>query len=155
MTETFLNICNFLNEHKIEYKHVQHAPTFTSEESALARGESIEIGAKALCLKTDDCFSLFVLSAALKTDSKKIKKLTNSASIRFATPDELFEMTKLVPGCVPPFGEPILPFKLYVDESIVYLEKIAFNAGLLTDSLILKTKDYLKICNGQISCFSK
>jgi prolyl-tRNA editing enzyme YbaK/EbsC (Cys-tRNA(Pro) deacylase) len=50
-----------------------------------------------------------------------------------------------VPGSVPPFGEPILPFELYVDESILENKRIAFNAGSLTDSIIMSVDDYMKI----------
>jgi prolyl-tRNA editing enzyme YbaK/EbsC (Cys-tRNA(Pro) deacylase) len=50
-----------------------------------------------------------------------------------------------VPGSVPPFGEPILPFPLYADTSIASNEKIAFNAGSLTDSVIMQVSDYLRL----------
>jgi prolyl-tRNA editing enzyme YbaK/EbsC (Cys-tRNA(Pro) deacylase) len=50
-----------------------------------------------------------------------------------------------VPGSSPPFGEPILQLELYVDNSILRNEKIAFNAGSLTDSIIMRTEDYVQI----------
>ena len=49
---------------------------------------------------------------------------------------ELSERTGLVSGDVPPFGEPVLPFPLYADESVFENPRIAFNAGSLTDSII-------------------
>ncbi|MFN4174160.1 MAG: YbaK/EbsC family protein, partial [Parachlamydiaceae bacterium] len=130
-------------------------PTYTSEESAEARGESLDIGAKAMLMKVDETYRLFVLSASKKIDSKKVKNLFHSKSIRFANPEELQALTSLVPGSVPPFGNPILPFPLYVDESIQTLSQVAFNAGSLTDSIIMKQEDYLKICGGTLSSFSK
>jgi prolyl-tRNA editing enzyme YbaK/EbsC (Cys-tRNA(Pro) deacylase) len=54
-------------------------------------------------------------------------------------------MTGLVPGSVPPFGRPILPFDLYVDDSIPANDRIAFNAGTLTDSIIMSVPDYLRV----------
>ncbi len=59
--------------------------------------------------------------------------------------DELKELTGLVPGSVPPFGRPILPFDLYLDEALRTNDRIAFNAGSLTDSIILGMSDYLRI----------
>ena len=53
----------------------------------------------------------------------------------------------LVPGSVPPFGQPILPFPLYVDEAIEQNERIAFNAGSMTDSIILGVPDYLRLAS--------
>ena len=62
--------------------------------------------------------------------------------LRFATVGELKELTGLVPGAVPPFGEPILPFPLYVDQSSLAHDRIAFNAGSLTNSVIMSVDDY-------------
>jgi Ala-tRNA(Pro) deacylase len=114
----------------------------------------VRIGGKALLVKTGDYFRLFVLSAALKLDADAVKQKFGVKKIRFATPEELMQLTGLVPGSVPPFGRPILPFDLVVDESIVANEKIAFNAGSLTDSLILAVPDYLKVAGAETFAFS-
>lgn len=119
------------------WREVEHEPTRTSEESARARGEPLEIGAKALLVKADERFVLLVLSAARKLDSKKLRAALGTRTTRFATPDELLELTGLVPGSVPPFGEPILPFALHVDHSVIENERVAFNAGSLTRSMIV------------------
>ncbi len=155
MSEQVLqSIRKMLDERSVKYREVHHEQTFTSEQSAAARGESIRIGGKALLLKVGDEFKLFVLSAALKLDSRAIRKHFGVRTSRFANKEELAEQTGLVPGCVPPFGEPILPFKLYVDESIARNERIAFNAGSLTDSIILSTEDYVTIAQPEIFRFS-
>lgn len=75
--------------------------------------------------------------------------------VRFATAEELMERTGLIPGSVPPFGRPILDFSLYIDTSITANPRIAFNAGSVTDSIILDTNDYLKVAQGEIFTFSK
>ena len=41
------------------------------------------------------------------------------------------------------FGEPILLFELYVDAGIRENDRIAFNAGSLTHSIVLSVDDYL------------
>jgi len=151
----FSNICALLADRNVVFRTIHHQPTFTSEESAAARGEEVKIGGKALVMKVDDKFKLFVISATLKADSKKIKQYFKAKSIRFATKEELLELTSLVPGSVPPFGRPILNFDLFVDKSIVENEKIAFNAGSLTDSIIMKTSDYLALTNPSIFSFSQ
>ncbi len=155
MSEQVLqSIRKMLDERGVEYREVHHEQTFTSEQSAAARGESILIGGKTLLLKVGDEFRLFVLSAALKLDSHAIRKHLGVRTSRFANKEELAELTGLVPGCVPPFGEPILPFKLYVDESITRNERIAFNAGSLTDSIIMSTDDYVALAQPEIFRFA-
>lgn len=155
MKKVFEHLLKWLEEAKVPYKHLAHAATRTSEESAQARGESLDVGAKAIVMKIDDTFALFVMRASKKVDSKKIKALTHCRSIRFATPEELMELTGLVPGSVPPFGRPILPFTLYIDESIQNFPRVAFNAGSLFDSLFLDTADYLSLCGGTLCSIAK
>jgi len=138
-------IRDLLKQEGITYWELQHPPTFTSEEAARARGEDLRIGGKALLIKVGDAFRLFVLSAALKVDSQAIRRHFQARKIRFATAAELQELTGLVPGSVPPFGKPILPFDLCVDPSILANQKIAFNAGSLETSIIMGVEDYIKI----------
>src|SRR5262249_13142580 len=121
-------------------------PTFTSEESAAARGEELGVGAKALLLMTDGRLNLFVIPADQKLDTAAIKRELKVKKSRFATPEELQELTGLVPGSVPPFGEPVLPFPLYADSSIgTRFDRVAFNAGSLTVSIIMAAADWLVI----------
>src|SRR4051812_5663886 len=111
-------IRDLLARERIAFKEVHHEPTQTSEESARVRGESLGVGAKALLLKTDDSFRLFVLPADRQLDAKRVKQELKVRSTRFATKEELLELTGLVPGSVPPFGVPILPFQLCADAAI-------------------------------------
>jgi prolyl-tRNA editing enzyme YbaK/EbsC (Cys-tRNA(Pro) deacylase) len=147
-------IRRLLTETGTPFREVHHEPTFTSEESAKARGEELRTGGKALLLKTDDVFRLFVLPADRKLDSAAVKKHLAVKKTRFATADELKELTGLAPGSVPPFGPPVLPFELYVDETIRSNERIAFNGGSLTDSIILATADYLRVAKPTLFPFS-
>lgn len=140
-------IRHLLTETGIAFREVSHEPTRTSEESAKARGEELRIGGKALLMKGDDVFRLFVLPADRKLDSGAIRREFGWKKLRFATPVELNELTGLVPGCIPPFGPPILPFELCLDQAVTQNPRIAFNAGSLTDSIILAMNDYLAIAH--------
>jgi Ala-tRNA(Pro) deacylase len=146
-TVVFDEIKKLLGSHDIQYREVHHEPTRTSPESAKARGEDLAIGGKAILMKVGDVYKLFVLSAAKKIDSQKIKEHFGEKKLRFATPEELKDLTSLVPGAVPPFGKPITAFDLYVDVSVTANEKIAFNAGSLTDSIIMSCRDYLTVAS--------
>ena len=152
--DTLVAIRRLLDERCLRYREVHHEPTDTSEASAAARGENLEIGGKAIVMKVGSQFKLFVVSAALKIDSVSIKKRFQAKKLRFATREELAELAELVPGSVPPFGPPITPFELHVDRSIVDNSTIAFNAGSLTDSVIMDVADYLTIAEPQIGDFS-
>lgn len=135
----------WLTSEGITFREVHHEPTLTSDDSARARGEELRVGGKALLLRTADGFALFVLPADRKVDSGAIRRELNCGKLRFATREELAELTGLAPGSVPPFGRPILQFPLYVDAAIRDNDRIAFNAGSLTDSMILAMVDYLRV----------
>ena len=135
-------IRDLLDEHGCPYRHLQHEPTPTSEDSARVRGEPLEVGGKALVLKVDDAFIVLVLSAARRLDSKRLRAALGARKVRFATREELLERTGLVPGSVPPFGAPLLPLTLVVDRSVLDNERIAFNAGSLEESIIMSVDDW-------------
>lgn len=151
----FQEIKKWLNAQSIIFKEVQHEPTLTSEASAKARGEDLSTGGKALVMKVGKDYKIFVLSASKKVDSSAIKKHFGVKKLRFANAEELKELTGLVPGSVPPFGAPFINLELIVDDSIKNNSKIAFNAGSLTDSIIMKMEDYLKISEATFFDFSK
>jgi Ala-tRNA(Pro) deacylase len=139
-------IRDLLRAEDIAFREMQHAATHTSAESAAARSQDLSLGAKALVLRVDDTFALFVLRADRRLDSGAIKKQLGAKRLRFATPEELFEITSLVPGSVPPFGEPILPFLLYADESLRSAgSDITFNAGSLTQSIAMSVADWQRV----------
>ena len=158
--KVFERITHFLDSQAVKYRVLDHAPTRTSEEAAEIRGTSLSSGAKALLMKLyssqGDFFGLMVFPAHLRLDSKLARGLTGSKKTRFATSEELLEMTGLPPGSVPPFGEPILPVRLFVDQSLIKLnEEISFNAGSLTRSIIMSSKDYQRISGGQFGHLAK
>lgn len=153
-TTVFSTITDLLDRNGIAYRKVHHEPVYTSATSARARGEDLSIGGKAMLLKVNSSFKIFVLSASMRLDSSRIKKHFGVRKLRFATPEELLKLTGLVPGSVPPFGKPILPFKLYVDHSILKNQRIAFNAASLTDSIVMEVEDYLQVSVPNIFSFT-
>lgn len=148
-------ILSLLDERGVSYRHLHHVPTRTSEDSARERGEPLAIGAKAIVMKLDDRFVLLVMSAERRIDSAALRSRFNAGRSRFATPDELLRMTGLVPGSVPPFGPPILDLPLYVDPSVFENDRVAFNAGSLTDSVILGTDDYRTVADPTVASFTQ
>ena len=140
----FSKIVELLDSHSISYKVIEHEATPTSAESAKARGESIKIGAKSLLLKGKKDFVIAVISANRKLDTKLFRKIIGSKSLRFASPKELFELTSLPKGALPPFGS-VVGLATFVDSALFEEEWMAFNAGDLCKSIKMKTVDYQKI----------
>lgn len=154
-TRVLESIKSLLNENKINYKIDYHEPAGASKDVAKLRNERLEEGGKAMVLKINEEFKLFVLSAVRKISFKKIKAKFGSKKVRFANNEELKALTGLVPGCVPPFGRPILPLDIFLDDSIPKNTLICFNAGSLTASIEMSVEDYLKLIKGEQFDFSE
>lgn len=153
-------IKTLLRDHGISFELLEHEATPTSEDSARVRGDRLSMGAKAIVYKVQDTFGLFVFAADRQLDPKLIKTHFKAQGIRvkktrFATGEELINLTGLVPGSVPPFGRPVLDLDLFVDPSLTSNEEISFNAGSLTTSIRLKLEDYLSAAKPEIFSFTK
>ena len=152
--EVIEKIIKLLEDNKLKYELKEHLPSYTSEQSAKYRNEPLKIGAKALILKADKEFIMAVLSAEKKLDSKKLKLILQTKSLKFASTEDVKAITSCISGSIPPFGN-LFSLKLFIDESLLENEYIAFNAGSLTKSIKMKLKDYLKITNHELNEFSQ
>lgn len=147
-------LLDFLKEQGIEYQHLEHVETKTSEAAAAARGTKLEQGAKALLMIADNNPILVVLSAAKKLDNAAFKKLFKFSDLKMATPAEVEKISGAVVGAVPPFGN-LFNVPVYFDEDYLQQNTIsAFNAGSLTHSVIMKTSDLQKLIHPQVGRFS-
>jgi len=149
MTTLLTQIQELLDSQQVTYEIKHHPAVRTSEEAALARGESLQIGAKALLVKDDIHFVLLVLPAHLKLDTKKAKKVLNSRNLRFATSEELMQIVNVEKGAVPPFG-PLFNVEMIVDHKLFENEFMTFNAGSLETSIKMRTQDYKRIINPRV-----
>jgi Ala-tRNA(Pro) deacylase len=141
MSTVFERIEAKLMEAKAAYTVSRHAPVYTSEEAAAIRGVPLSSGAKALIVKAGERFVLFVLPADRKFDGKKVKSSFNVKGTRFATKEEVFEMTDLLPGSIPPFGS-LFGLPTFVDGALSHNESINFNAGDHAISIQMPYRDY-------------
>ncbi|HVS03929.1 MAG TPA: YbaK/EbsC family protein [Thermoanaerobaculia bacterium] len=137
------------------YEVVEHPPVRTAEEAAAARGTPLAMGAKAIVCKLDDDFRLLALSAARQLRSRLLRRALGVARTRFASHQELLRLTGLEPGCVPPFGPPILPLELLADPSLLAQPRLALTPGDPTCSLILASADWRRAAQPRMVPFAR
>jgi Ala-tRNA(Pro) deacylase len=134
---------------------LEHEPVQTSEQAAEVRGVSLASGAKAIVASTGSGFQLAVMSACKQINSNPLKKAIKTKNLRFATVEEVWELTKCLPGAVPPFGS-LLSLPTILDQSLIDQgETINFNVGLRTHSLSMSVADYVRFESPQIANFTK
>ena len=128
----------------IAFTVLRHEPVFTSEQAAAVRGVPLASGAKALVLKAGEAFVLVVVPADRKLDSKKARVALGSRSIRFASRDEVAQLTGLEPGSIPPFGS-LFGLPTYCDPALGENAAINFNAGDHSISVQMTYADYAAV----------
>lgn len=148
-------ILRILDAAKIAYKTFEHEAVRTSEEAAALRPDyTLAQGAKALIIRikrpndtgeTVQEFVQVVVPGDQKFNTKKVKAVLEAKDLRFASEEEVKELTGGVqPGGVPPFGN-IFGLPVVVDVSLLEHEQIIFNAGDRRFSISMRSEDFQKV----------
>jgi Ala-tRNA(Pro) deacylase len=127
----------------ISFTVLHHEPVFTSEQAAAVRGTPLSSGAKALIIKADE-FVMFVLPADRKLDNRKAKSALGVRALRFATREEVEQLTGLQPGSIPPLGS-LFALPTYCDPALAENTSINFNAGDHAISVQMACVDYMRL----------
>ncbi|MGO9108104.1 MAG: YbaK/EbsC family protein [Thermoguttaceae bacterium] len=150
----FERVASLLNEHRITFQVLRHEPVYTSEEAARVRGTPLASGAKALIVKGEEGFVMFVLPADRKLDSHAVRRAKGWKKMRFATREEVLELTGLTPGSIPPFGG-LFGLPTYCDRRLGENEVINFNAGDHGISVSLRYADYVPVEKPELGMFAE
>jgi Ala-tRNA(Pro) deacylase len=153
MTAVAVRLAQWLRDAGVPFEILEHAPVRTSEEAARVRGTPLEQGAKALVVRADDRFVHCVLPAHLKADNAALRAIIGTRKLRFATRDELHEVTGCEPGAVPPFGN-LFGLPVLLDEALCLNDRVVFNAGSNTVSIIMRCQDLIRVSGATVCRFS-
>lgn len=147
-------IIRLLKQLEADFSHKVHEVTVTSEQSAQVRGTKLEEGVKSLLLKGKNSKKnyQFNIPSHKKLDTKAVAALVGE-KCEFESPEVLKERFGLEVGSVPPFGN-LLNLETYFDESIKEREVAAFNCGLVTESIVMSTKDLFSLVQPKVGSFS-
>jgi Ala-tRNA(Pro) deacylase len=150
----FQRVEALLRDRDVPFEVLRHAPVYTSEEAARVRGTPLASGAKALVCKGDDAVVMFVLPADRKLDSKAARQSQGWRKLRFASRDEVLQITGLEPGSIPPFGS-LFGLPTLCDARLGKNDKINFNAGDHSISVSMSYADYLRVESPTLGTFAE
>ena len=144
----------FMDDQNIKYITIYHPRAYTTQEIAASAHISGKEVAKTVIIKVDNRMAMAVLPATDRIDFDLLKRLAGATRIELATEQEFEDM---FPGCevgaMPPFGN-LYDMDVYVAESLLEDEEIAFNAGSHTELIKLSMKDYAKLVKPKVLKFS-
>jgi nondiscriminating aspartyl-tRNA synthetase len=148
-------IIRLLKKEEHAFDHVVHEATPTSEDSARVRGTTAQEGVKALILRGKQSKKNFQINipSHKKLDMKKVAEVIGE-KCDFEDPAVIKERFGLDIGGIPPFGQ-LLLLDTYYDQEIEKEERAAFNCGLVTESIVMKSKDLISLVQPKLGDFTK
>ena len=150
----FDRVESLLKQHGVAFQVLRHEPVYTSEEAARVRGTPLASGAKALIVKGEEGFVMFVVPADRKLDSRAVRRVKNWRKLRFATREEVQALTGLAPGSIPPFGS-LFGLPTLCDERLGENETINFNAGDHSISVSMRYAGYVVAEKPELGTFAE
>ena len=119
----------------------------TAIEAASSLGCEVGAIVKSLLFKTENTFTLFLVSGDKKASLNKIKKTLNIKDASMASPDEVKSITGYTIGGVSPVGH-LNKIEIFIDHSLARFENLYAAAG--HPNCVFKTNfdDLQKITNG-------
>ena len=144
----------FLDENGVKYLAMQHSPAFTAQEIAASAHVPGKELAKTVIVRLDGELVMCVLPALERVDLNQLKDTAGAHSAALAAESDFKD---LFPGCevgaMPPFGN-LYDMKVFVSESLLEDEEIAFNAGSHRELIRLRYKDFDRLVKPTVMHFA-
>lgn len=133
----------------IEFKHMEHEETPTSEDAARVRNIDLSEGVKAIILQGKKSGKLIMMCVPgdQKVDLAKVTEVAGE-KFEFAKPELIASKFGLKTGGVPPFGN-LLAIETYFDSSLKDKKRWAFNCGLRTESILIEDAKWFEIAESR------
>jgi Ala-tRNA(Pro) deacylase len=136
---------DYLSNKGVPYWHHVHAMAYTSQEVAEAvhvRGREF---AKAVLLRADGRLIIAALPAGFAVDMRRLKMLIGAKRLNLAFEREfMWYFPGCQPGAMPPLGK-LSGLPLYCDRLLTKQPEIEFNAGTHTDTIRMRTSEFLRV----------
>jgi Ala-tRNA(Pro) deacylase len=144
----------FLDREKIKYVSIVHSTAYTAQEVAASAHITGKELAKTVIVELDGRMAMAVLPANRKIVMTDLREVTGSDEAKFASEDEF---KKQFPDCetgaMPPFGN-LYGMEVYVAETLIDNDEIAFNAGSHTEAIKMRYKDFDRLVQPKIVSFT-
>lgn len=134
-----------LKANKIKFEVAEHRKVYTAFDAAETQDIKLTEVAKAVLLKGKKNLYLAVLPAGNNCDFKALGKLA-SDKLSMAKESDIKTKLKTKIGLIPPFGS-LFKLPLFIDKKLLKNKKLNLPAGSYTESVVMNTKDYLKLEN--------
>jgi len=144
----------FLDRERVKYVSIVHSPTYTAQEVAASAHVTGKEFAKTVIVELDRQMAMAVLPANRKIVLQDLREVTGSDQVKFASEDEFKkQFADCETGAMPPFGN-LYGMEVYLAESLLENEEIAFNAGSHTEIIKMPFRDFERLVKPKVVSFT-
>ena len=144
----------YLESNHVEFELVEHPPAFAAREVAAKAGVPGLAFAKTVVVSLDGKLAMAVLPAEQKISFNQLRDASGAQTISLTIEDEFaarFPDCEL--GAMPPFGN-LYDMAVYVDDHLVDVATISFNAGTHAEVITMAYRDFARLVQPQIARFT-
>lgn len=149
-------VTNYLKILKIKAKPIAHKTVYTAYDAAATMKAKLREIPKVLHVLADKKrHVIVVVPADYQVDFQKLKKALNAKKVELASEKLMAKAFKVKAGAMTAFGGLYKDTEVLVDKAFSKAKKVIAGAGTYTDSLEMKTKDFLKATEGKLGNVGK
>ncbi|RBW49108.1 aminoacyl-tRNA deacylase [Marinobacter sp. F3R11] len=135
----------FLDEADVEYMCLTHPPAFTAQELAHHVKVAGDKVVKTVIIELDGKMAMLVMPATWRVRWNSLSRILDTDFVDLAD-EQTFQdrFPDCEVGAMPPFGN-LFGMTVYCAESLTEQPELAFAAGSHTETLNMKTRDFLNL----------
>ena len=147
-------LADFLDKNDVNYHCYNHAPAITAAEVAQSTHIPGRHMAKTVIVDVDGELAMAVLPSNQYLDPERLRQALNANSVKLAREEEFKDrFPHCEPGGEPPFGN-LYNMQVYVDDTLLSEDWLAFNAGSHTEVIKMGMGDFLRLSGAQACAFA-
>src|SRR5438128_129650 len=144
----------FLDRERVKYVSIVHSTAYTAQEVAASAHITGKELAKTVIVELDGKMAMAVLPANRKIVLQDLREVTGSDEVKFASEEEFQQrFPDCETGAMPPFGN-LYGMDVYMAESLMDSDQIAYNAGSHTEVIKMGFKDFERLVHPRVVSFT-
>ena len=149
-------VTNYLDQARIKYKPIIHKTVYTAYDAAQTIKAKLHEIPKVLHVLADKKRHIIVIvPASYQVDFAKLKKALKAKKVELASEKLMYKAFKMKKGMLTAFGGLYKDTEVLVDKAFGRAKRVIAGAGTYTDSLEMKTKDFMRATGGKMGVYGK
>ncbi len=149
-------VLNYLANLKVKAKPIVHKTVYTAYDAAATMKAKLNEIPKVLHVLADKKRHIIVIvPASYQVDFAKLKTALKAKKVELASEKVMEKAFKVKAGALTAFGGLYKDAEVLVDKAFARAKHVIAGAGSYTDSLEMKTKDFMKASGGKMGVYGK